>query len=243
MNPSIELFLKLLTDKVAKNITVVTKKELDQEYMLHISPDRMNNKLYIPRIGQRQANMEDRTVPRITVAPTLYGCYIGYTQLIRQFFQYKPQNSDSYKQGVYIHEIEFEHAIKPNNKLVYDSSRSDEHWLVTYDEETKVYKGKVIGKLFITEIKSKSISGKEIIVEATIYVEITKPEGIRFSKNIYLPKGYHVIENINEVHLCSWDKDKEIITRQIDKTEFESVKKQSAALLSLTANKPPFTQW
>ena len=50
-------------------------------------------------------------------------------------------------------------------------------------------------------------------------------------------------ENINEVHQCSWDKDKEIITRQIDKVEFESVKRQSAAMLSLTSNKPPFAQW
>ncbi len=243
MKPSMELFLKLTIDKVAKNVTVVTKEELGQDFMLHISPVKMNNKPYIPWIGRRQANMEDRTIPRITVAPTLYGCYIGYGQLILQCINYNPANHGDYKQGLYIHEIEFDESLKPNNKLVYDASRSDEHWLVTYDEETKVYKGKVIGKLFITEIKTKPISGKEIVVAATIYVEVNKLEGIRFSKNIFLSKGYHVIENISEVHQCAWDKDKEITVKEISSSDYESAKRQSAAMLSLTVNKPPFTKW
>ncbi len=238
-----ELFLRLLVDKVAKNTTVVTKEELKQNYMLHISPSKMNNKPYIPRIGTRQGLSEDRTVPRITVAPTLYGCYIGYAQLINQFFNYNPNNSDDYRQGLYIHEIEFDEALKPNNKLVYDSSRSDEHWLVTYDEETKTYKGKVIGKMFISEIRTKANSGKLAIIEATIYIHVTKSEGIQFSKNIFLPNGYFIVQNISEVHNCSWDDDNKIKVLEINQTEFEAVKKQSAALLSLTQDKPAFVQW
>lgn len=242
MSPHMEAFLHLTTDKVAKNVTVVNHADIGQDFMLHISPDKMSNKPYIPWIGQRQANMEDRTVPRITVAPTLYGCYIGYAQLIPHFFQYHP-DYDDVKQGVYIHEIEFDEALKPNNKLVYDSARSDEHWLVTYDQETKAYRGKVIGKMFITEIKVRGVSGKEVIVSATFYVEINKPEGIRFSKNIFLNKGYHVIENVNDVDNCSWNKDKELVVKEISKAEYESAKRLTAAMLSINTQKPPFATW
>lgn len=243
MSPHMETFLKLTTDRVARNVSVVSNKMIDQKFMLHISSDKMNNKPYVPWIGRRQAETEDRTVPRITVAPTLYGCYIGYAQFITQFFGYNPDNDTGYKQGLYIHEIEFEEALKPNNRLVYDSTRSDEHWLVTYDLDTRTYKGKVIGKMFINELKVKPVSGKEVVVAATIYVEINKPEGVRLSKNYFLSKGYHVIENVDDANLCSWDKDKELSVREIGKAEYEAAKHHSAALLSLNIDKPPFVKW
>lgn len=245
MSPDIELFLKLSTDKVNKNVTVVSKEELGQNYMLHISPDKMNSKPYIPRIGHRQGQSEDRTIPRITVAPTLLGCYVGYAQWFMQFFNYNPRDNDidSYRQGLYIHEIEFDEALKPNNKLVYDASRSDEHWLVTYSEQTKQYKGKIIGKMFIRDVTVKPVSGKFNVANASFYVEVNKPEGIRFSKNFFLRKGYWLIAGIDDSDFTFWDKDKNIVIKEVSKSDYDAAKNLHAALLSLSVNQPPFAKW
>lgn len=144
---------------------------------------------------------------------------------------------------MYIHELEFEYALKPNTKLVYDTKRSDEHWFVTYSPDTRAYRGRVIGKMFIQEIRTYSRSKKETIAVASLFVEINKPEGIRFSKNLFLEKGYYSIEGIFDVDYCAWDDDKEIQVKVIDKSTYEKVKTQSAAMLSLSVFKPPFLKW
>lgn len=245
MDKDMESYLTLVADKVSKNIQVVSKEDLGQDYMLHISSDRMSNKPYIPWIGRRQAHSEDRTVPRITVAPTLFGCYVGYAQLFIQFLNYNPDDKDldSYRQGLYIHEIEFDQALKPNNKLVYDASRSDEHWLVTYSPETKQYRGKVVGKMFISDVTFQSVSKSVVSCSGTLYIEVNKSEGIRFSKNKFLEKGYYVAEFLPDADNSAWDKDKDINVRPISKAEYEAIKNQRAALLSFSTVKPPFASW
>ncbi len=243
MNTELETFLSLSIDKVNKNVEIISKDQLGQDYMLHISPDNMHNKAYVPWIGYRQAKSEDRTIPRITVAPTLLGCYVGYSNLFNNFFSYYPDNNDSYKQGLYIHEIEFDTALKPNTKLVYDQKRSDEHWLVTYNQDTKKYKGRLIGKLFLQSINATSVGKKPVVCTAIMYVEVRKKEGIRLSKNIFLNQGYWIINGILDEDNTSWENDRVLTVSEISQSEFNSVKQQSAAMLSIECVKPPFAMW
>jgi len=242
----IEDALKLTNDKVAKNATIISNKDINQNFMLHISSENMSGKKYIPRISERQNPQEDRTLPRITVAPTIQGCLVGYAKFLHDAFNYYPGNEylKNYKQGVYIHEIEFEHCIKPSNKLVYDSSRSDEHWLITYNEETKEYKGKLIGKMFVSDINMKLKSNSFADINYIFYVAINKEEGIKLSKNIFLKKGYYKITDIaKDTAKVSWDKDKDFKVKEISKIEYQESKNLSAVMLSHVDEVPNFTKW
>lgn len=246
MSKKIDEFLKLCSDKVQKNVTVVTPEDLGQDFFLHIGTDRMGSKVYIPKISERAANSEDHTVPRVTVSPTLMGCYIGYFQLFHQVLNYDPEYNDVFpKQGLYIHELKFDYALKPTNKLVFDGGRSDEHWLVTYDETTREYKPSVIGKMFISEIKIKQQTGEKNAVTASFRIEVNKKEGIRFSKNIFLKQGYWSVDGVSESEACSWDKDKNLVVRELTKAEYEADKKLSAAMLGFEVQnaKPSSLSW
>ena len=91
-------YLSLLPKAVSSNLEVVDTESINQNYMLHISPKKMDKSLYVPQISRRQAPMEDRRVPRITVAPTLYGCLLGHQTSVDQLIYYNPNNKE-FKQG------------------------------------------------------------------------------------------------------------------------------------------------
>jgi hypothetical protein len=235
-------YVDLLPEKVNKNVEIVSTKDLGQDFFLHISPDIMSRKSYIPWISHRQAKTEDRTTPRITVSDYLYGCIIGYDSLLMDAYDYPNVYKNKEKQGVYIHEIEFEYCLKPNNKLVYDQSNSNEHWLVTYSQDTKEYKGKIIGKLFVTEITTKLIYGKDSDIVYKLAVEIKKDEGVKFSSNIFLNKGYWLITCTSTANK-SYDKDKDFKAEQLTKQQYEELKQVSATMLSINNKLPTFTKW
>lgn len=236
----IQSYVSLLVDKVADNVTIVAAKDIKQDYMLHISPENMARRKYIPIIGRRQDPSEDRSVPRVTVAPTLLGCIIGYTKLFTDAINYYPDTDIG--QGVYIHAIEFEHALKPTSKLVYDAKYSDEHWLVTCSDATKEYKGSTIGKMFTRQVIYTTRAGKPCIGSYVLNVEVTKPEGIAFSKNIWLDKGYWAINIATDISLA-WDKDKAITATPLSKEDYMKQKEESVALLSHTDQPPVFSKW
>lgn len=235
-------YVDLLPEKVSKNVSIISKEELGQDFFLHISPENMSRKSYIPWISKRQTEKEDRTTPRITVSDYLYGCIVGYLSLLSDAYDYPNVSDNKKRQGVYIHQIEFDYALKPNNKLVFDQSRSNEHWLITYDLDTKEYKGKVIGKLFITEITTKIIANQHSNIEYKLAIEINKDEGVKFSTNIFLNKGYWLLTclaNSSE----SYIKDKDFKTESLSKNEYDKLKAISAAMLSINDKLPTFSKW
>lgn len=238
----IEEFVNLSIDKVRDNVEIVSKEELGQDFFLHISPDRMSSKKYIPIIGRRQNKTEDRTIPRVTVSDYLYGCVVGYVAMLTDAYNYPYVDDNKKKQGLYIHEIKFEQALKPNNKLVFDQNRSNEHWLVTYNEDTKEYSNTVIGKMFVTEIVTKLRSNKDSKIEYTLLVEINKPEGVKFSKNIFLNKGYWCLKLISSER-DSYLNDKDFKAEEISKETYNKIKDVSATMLSINQENSFFTNW
>lgn len=237
----IQDFVNLSIDKVRDNVEIVSKEELGQDFFLHIAPERMSSKKYIPRIGSRQNKTEDRTIPRVTVSDYLYGCMVGYMSFLLDAYSYPNVDDNKKKQGLYIHEIKFDQALKPNNKLVFDQSRSNEHWLVTYNDDTKEYSSTVIGKMFITEIVTRLRTNKYSEEIYTVLVEINKAEGIKFSKNIFLNKGYWCLKLIAS-EKDSYLNDKDFKVEEISKETYSKMKDVSAAMLS-HVEKPLLTKW
>lgn len=240
-NKDIDKFLSLCSSKVQNNITVITSEELDKAYLLHISE---NSKLpdLVPRIGPRQASSEDKTVPRITTAPTIIGCMIGHVSS-EQVFLYNHPTQD-YKGGYYIYGFEFDVALRPSKELVYDANKSDEHWLVTYNEDTVKYKPVLLGKYFIQSITYEAKSGSNSVpTSAVLIFEITSDIGIDFNKKIRLTKGYWKIEGPLYSNIRSWETSRDFTASGLDKSEYDAIKLASAEMLNLKDPIPAYAKW
>lgn len=241
----LEQWLQSVNERVRRNVTIMTPEDVGQPYMLHISMDTSIKK-FIPVIGRRQAPMEDRTIPRITVAPTLLGCLIGFAASENVFKEYKGRQHEqdlSYKGGFKIYAIPYAAALKPTNKLVYDSTMSDEYWLTAYNPETTEYVPTSAGKFFYESITLRARDGKSAEAEVTIYAEITQEGGIQFSKNIFLSQGYWRIHGPAGMHARNWKDDKAYETVEIDRATYSEYKLKAADMLGLVEQKPSFINW
>jgi len=237
----LEVWLEHTSDKVKRNVEIISPDDLKQPFLLHISKDN-NIKVFIPAISTRQATSEDRTVPRVTTAPTLLGCIIGYAVSNQDFFNAK---DDNYLGGYKIYALPFEAALKPNGRLVYDQRNSDEHWMIAYDKDTSSITPEKVGRLFYQSIQfvPRKDHGKEPAGEGTLYIEITKEEGIRFSKNIFLDKGFYIVTGPIDRNVNTWQTDSGFKARKIDRAEFMSVKSSVADLLGFTEPQPHYLKW
>lgn len=227
---TIEEYLETQVPLVRRNADIVSKRELGQDFMLHIA--RKPKRYYYPRISKRQMDAEDMSVPRITVSDSLLGCITGYSAIGTNFFSVR----DS---GLIITKIDFDTALKPNNKLVPDVDKSNEHWLVTYSKDTAKYKVVPIGKIFIHKATYTRTSGEDFIESiAELYIELDTDDVIRVSSDgkLTASRGYWklVMDFIN---------DEAIELTAISPKEFEAKKKVSAALLSISDPMPNISRW
>ncbi len=197
-------------------------------------------------IGTKQAPSEDRTIPRVCVAPSLLGCLVGYAESESNFLNMSStgtKEDDGYKGGWKIYAIPFKAALKPNARLVYDAKHSDEVWLVSYNEQNVEYKPESAGKMFYHAITFYPRSANTPIKEGTLYIEITKSEGIRFSPRFFLTKGYWCIEGPTAQHSSLAYSDKDFTVTEINKAKYQSAKDQAAALLGHEEPLPPYLKW
>lgn len=222
----LEQSIELMNDRVKKNVVIVGSDEFKYPFLYHIGGEK--NPTYTPRIGQRQSDNEDRTVPRVTASTSLLGCILGYGTLIWNFFNLPDARDD--KGGLYIHRIPFDYVLKPNNKLVYDQSISDEHWLTTYNKDTVNYKGQLIGKIIVKEILCKPVVNDYPDYIVTVLIELTAPMPFSAKEN-FEPGYYKVILPFD--HKLKHTRTKDIKITPISKDEFTETKKQVAVLLSV----------
>lgn len=241
----LEQWLDTVSEKVRRNVQVVTPPEVGQDFLLHISTNT-NIRKFVPFIGRRQAASEDRSVPRITVAPSLLGCLIGYAKADWDFktVQNTAKPADGgYKGGWKIYSLDFEAALLPNTRMVYDQKASDEHWLVSYNLKTNEYYPRTAGKMFYRSMRLIARNGKDPYGEIELYVEVIKTGGLLFSKNHHLDPGYYRIVGPGQQHVRSWQDDSDYEVRPIDRAEYYSAKNASADLLGLTEGIPPHLEW
>lgn len=150
-------YLRHAQPAIIQNTKIIVPEQLVDGCLYHIStrrPSEGNLTTYIPQMPRRAANSEDNTLPRVTVAPTIEGCMVGYNTL--SYLAETPNTrekdikklKDPYLGGLYIYRIPFEVCLKPNKELVFDATFSNECWLVPYRHDRLTYTGECIGKLF-----------------------------------------------------------------------------------------------
>lgn len=233
----IENYLDHQPDSVSKNVIIVGVDEVGP--LLHISKDPKIRK-FIPFVTNRTGNNENRSVPRVSVAPTLLGCFVGYVAAA-QDFGYPEQDDGTFEQGWYIYDIPYQFALKPKSKLLYDQRNSDEHWIVTYSPDTTEYIPSKIGKCFYRDVTSIGRSGKKPRKECTLIVEVFV-EKLVFSKRFVLTKGYWEIKGPEPSNFVeSWKDDGEYAVRELDKAEYQTIKKLTADMLSYQT--PLWLKW
>lgn len=238
-------WLENVSEKVQRNVQVVTDEDINQSFLLHISTNT-NLRKFIPVIGRRQASSEDRTVPRVCVCPTLLGCMIGYAKIEADFHNNIPDGSkdnEGYKGGWKIYAFPFLASLRPNKKLVFDADRSDEHWLTSYSPDTAEYIPETAGKFFFRSIQMVARNNKLPYGEMDAFLEITRDSGIHFSPRHYLEKGYYRITGPLPQNVSDWNDDAEYRVSTLTRDEYLAVKRSCADMLSLPANPPEFLNW
>lgn len=225
-------YLNIQSDKVRKNSKIIGKDELGQSFMLHIDIKTPN--YFIPMMPRRAAPSEDNTTPRVTVSDSILGCIIGYSKLPEDFLAQKDH-------GLYINKIDFNYCLQVSDKLVYDASVSNEHWLVPYNRNNLKYKPETIGKIFVGKLEYKrDPNRKHPLVEMTeVYIEVAENITIRFDENNNITKGYYKA-SVNLSHLD----EKDLSISPVTAAEYMKAKNLSASMLDMNStNIPLFKKW
>lgn len=227
--------IRLMSDPVKKNATIITPDELGRDFFYHIRFEKA--KELVPNVSRRSAPTEDNTLPRVHVSPSLNDAWNGYSGggwlLANKIAQDKKSShiSNGYRGGFYIHRVPFRACLKPNNKLVYDASFTKEHWLVTYNEMTRVYPCTCVGKLIGESVTYQPRVKKPPIETTTVVVEVISPDGLYLKDKLLLKKGYFRYKTSTQNGITD--------LMEISKSEFLSVKTVSAAMLSFDDKEVP----
>lgn len=241
MSNTIEGFIERCSDTVKKNVVIVTPQDLPTPYFLHITAERKPK--YVPRIGLRQADSEDRTVPRITVSPWLAGCVIGYASMLWDFLDQNTLNGkgklNDWKGGFYIQKLMFQKALKPSKKLVYDQEASDEHWLVSYSPETADYQGEVIGKIVVDRIELIPKEPGRYEVEYVFFLE--SKEIVAVKPDSLLSPGYYQLRFVDNRKSTFEKAEVEVI--EITEASYRKRKVEVASNLSVSPEKAVYSKW
>jgi hypothetical protein len=230
-------FLRLLPTRVHKHLTPVASEDLDHG-LYHLS---INGKIrkFTPSVTDRTALKEDRSVPRVSTASSLLGCLIGYAKA-RWDFSKLPGKDKQYRGGWYLYQLPFAWALKPTPTLLYDQENSDEHWLVTYSEQTREYPATIVAKCFYEEVRLVGRYGKQPRAECRLLVEVLGSP-IRFGVNTVLTHGHWEIEGPEPSnYIESFKHDREYRIRKLSKSDWSVAKKATADLL---AYEPPYLEW
>lgn len=242
----LEQILNLANPRVKKNTEIVTPDSIGSDVLYHIALDKRAK--FFPNISKRAGMSEDNTMTRIHVAPTLAGCWFGYAGGGSLAANYIPDTTKKkvsinspkpslYKGGFYIHEIPFRCALKPNTNLVYDSDLTDEIWLVTYNEFTKVYSANIVGMLFPHKVTYLPRTGKFPEEITTLCLKVEKGKQLKFSLNNvyykptknapeYIKEGFWMFDIGDQIGIGNLVK--------INEKDFNEYKLKSAGMLSFS---------
>lgn len=240
----LDAWLDHVSEQVQRNVQIVTPVEVGQDFFLHISADT-SLRNYLPCVPKRQAKGEERTLPRVTVAPTLLGCFIGYAASEYDFLyaKHKDVENPRWRGGWVINALPFKAALRPNAKMVYDQAKSDEHWLVAYNDDTSEYIPTPVGKAFYRSVRYVAVAGDQPDTEGTLFLEVSKEDGFQFSKNIRLDAGYYSIEGPLAKDITSWLTDSAFVVQPITQEEFNSAKRAMTDLQHYKEPRPAYMAW
>jgi hypothetical protein len=193
----LEDFFKLHPADLRKKVRVVTPEILGQNHLLHISKDA-NIKVFTPNVTRRAAHKEDRSVPRVCVAPSLVACMFGYSSILYEFSNdinttyYSGDKNVKWNGGWVIYGLPYRVALFPNEQLVPLGPASDEHWLVTHDQQSTNYRPEQMGDFYVESVVQNHVKGqKQSVIE--LFVRVTHPDGLFLDQQHMLAQGcWHV---------------------------------------------------
>ncbi len=233
-------FLSVQDNRIKNNVEIISKNDLRFPFLLHI--DHIVPKEFIPLIPKRAAPLEDKTVARIAVTDTLIGCMLAYGNI---YYDYQILKLTDFK----ISKLNFEHAVKPNVKLVYDSKETNEHWLIPYNKKHSSFKPVEIGIFFFRNLKFKEIGTENnpiiIVTFMSIYCKIDQE--LSFSSKRILKPGFYEITFESESMYSNnytYKNDHNFTIKTISKLSFDKEKRISATALDSSAKTVPlYEQW
>lgn len=239
--------LEMSSTKVRNNVKIVSDEDLGYNYVHHIAKTRMRH--LVPNISKRAAPSEDNTLPRIHVGPTLKGCILGYAAIVHDTINFVPNKTvddDSWLGGYYVYTIPFKYMLKPNTKLVYDSDYTNEHWLITYNKDTVVYRPYAVDKMIFTGLTLEPIATEKSVLIISLAIEVQSDYGIRLDNKRYLTKGCYRFNYIQEHNFGkASNKYTDIFTDpvSISKAEFMELKNLRATMLSVGKPSSFLNKW
>lgn len=236
-------FLLRQPEAVRAQMTLVTPKSLGQDHLLHISYDNALTN-FQPSVTKRSLPGENRTVPRISTAPSLLACFAGYQTDLNDFHEHpKTVSADRTRKvefhgGWVIYGLPFAYAIRPGKKLLPDAKITDEHWLVTYDRYTVDYVPVKLGKVFYDRVEYLPRHNNVPKAVVTMVVEVFSGQSVPFGNELVLQSGYWEIR-VTNLHNWTGLKDIEILrVKEITEDEYLSRKVLTAGLLSMDQHIP-----
>lgn len=243
---AIQHFLSLLPSDTAKELTVVAGEKFNPSYLLHISKDTAIPS-FSPSVTRRSMDAENRSVPRICTAPTLAGCILGYSSDLFDFIDQPTSTSVDrsrkveYRGGWAVYGFPVAQCLRPSKKLLPDVTRTDEHWLVTYDEATVSYKPTLLGKFFYEVVSYRAGKGYPV-VELEMLVEVGDVP-IRFDHERLLTRGYWklIVKGLHNAE--RWNKIASVEAVEINRVQYEASKQLVASMLSFEEQAPPSAGW
>jgi hypothetical protein len=111
---SIQDFIGLQCRGVRDNVNIVTSDQLGRNYMLRI--DKKLPDVFYPNMPKSADPRENDSCPRITCAPTLLGCMIGYFRMESDITAGSLPDESGYHAffgGYYISKLPFDACLKP----------------------------------------------------------------------------------------------------------------------------------
>ena len=218
---------------------------------LHI--DKNVPEAFTPRMPKSAMASENDSVARVTVATTILGCYIGYFRgeydIEHGVHTPTEHETDVYRGGYEISQLEYVHALKPDTEMCGDADHSGEIWLVPYNEQHTKYIPVKLGKLFCTRMTYYPMSSGRPHLSITLVVENYSNNEIKLTNQTKLgPKSYTKVDiewgNVFERHV---DIDNKIKLTSITKEEYASLKHAVATMLELpselTNQSPRYLKW
>lgn len=200
-------FISLQIDEVGEHLEIVDPKQTNNSVywgdsgnpgplpMYRIDKE-VPAKLY-PNMPKSAMSSENTSVPRITCAPSIIGCMVGYFRAEQDLLdsgRYGKDIKKQYRGGYQITTFDPELILKPSAQLVPDQGRSDEHWVVPFNEDHVEFIPRHIGKLFISRLTHVNVGGQNQppVLEIEMWLENTEP--LALGPNSVLSPGYWKID-------------------------------------------------
>jgi hypothetical protein len=202
----------------------------------HISSDK-KIKTFVPMVSNRTLIKEDRRVPRICSAETLWGCFLGYAATVDEFYNLSPGD---WRGGYYIYKLPCDLIVTPSKKLLPDVKRTDETWVVGYNEKHQSIVPEIIGKCFFYSVTFKRTLTTPIY-DIVAYIHIKEDMAI-MDVDTKMASGYYKLSVSNISDATFWQLEQATLTL-IDKAEWDDCKKLAAGTLSFDSSFPSAGSW